>query len=206
MWELDHKESWAPKNWCFWPVVLEKTHRVPWTARRSNQSILKEISPEWSLEGLMLKLKPILWPRDAKNWLIGKDPDAGKDWEWEAKGTTEGEMVGWHHWLDGHAFEQALGVGEGQGGLACCGPWGPKESERTQEQNNRGFIWPPWPSLSSSGQGQNCFDMSEHSYFHRCRDFQAVGGTGASAWGRHLWGKRHCMIRREKCPSVRSSL
>ena len=102
--------------WC-WRRLL----RVPWSARRSNQSILKEISPEYSLEGLMLKLKlPILWPPDVKNWLIGKDPGAGKDWRQKAKGTTEDEMVGWHHRLDGLEFEQASGVGDGQGGLVCC--------------------------------------------------------------------------------------
>ena len=79
--------------------------RVPPTARRSNQSILKEISPEYSLEGLMLKLKLILWPPDAKSWLIWKDPDAGKDWRREEKGMTEDEMVGWHHQFNGHEFE-----------------------------------------------------------------------------------------------------
>ena len=106
--------------WC-WRRLL----RVPWTARRSNQSILKEISPEYSLEGLMLKLKtPILWPPDAKNWLIWKDSDAGKDWRQEEKGMTEDEMVGWHHWLDGHEFEQT-----GQPSLACCNPWCCKESD-----------------------------------------------------------------------------
>ena len=86
--------------WC-WRRLL----RVSWTAKRSNQSILKEISPECSLEGLMLKLKPILWPPDVKRWLIWKDPDAGKDWGREEKGTTEDEMVGWHHQLNGHEFE-----------------------------------------------------------------------------------------------------
>ena len=102
MWELDDKESWALKNWCFWRRLL----RVPWTARRSNQSILKEISPGCSLEGVMLKLKlPILWPPEVKSWLTGKHPDAGKDWRWEEKGMTEDEMVGWHHWLNGHGFE-----------------------------------------------------------------------------------------------------
>ena len=74
---------------------------------------------------------PILWPPDAKNWLIGKYPDAGKDWRQEEKGTTEDEMVGWHHWLNGHEFEQALGVGDGQGSLACFSPWGCKESDMT---------------------------------------------------------------------------
>ena len=105
-------ESWTIKKaegrridafelWC-WRRLL----RVPWTARRANQSILKEISPEYSLEGLMLKLKLQLWPCDAKNWLLGKDSDAGKDWRQEEKGTTEDEMVGWHHRLYGHEFEQ----------------------------------------------------------------------------------------------------
>ena len=113
---------------CCWRRLL----RVPWTARRSNQSILKEISPEYSLEGLMLKLKlPILWPPDAKNWLLGKDPDAGKDWRQEEKGITEDEMVEWHHWLHRHGFEQAPGAGDGQGSLVCCSPWGWKELDRT---------------------------------------------------------------------------
>ena len=78
---------------------------------------------------------PILWPLDAKNWLIGKDPDAGKDWRQEEKGTAEDEMVGWHHRLHGHEFEQGPGVGDGQGGLACCSPWGRKESDMSEELN-----------------------------------------------------------------------
>ena len=107
-WELDHKESWMPKNWCFWTMVLQNTLlRVPWIARRSNQSILGEINPEYSLEAEA----PILWLPDAKNRLIRKDPDAGKDWRQEEKGTAEDEMVGLHHWFDGHEFEQAPGVG-----------------------------------------------------------------------------------------------
>ena len=98
LWSL-YKESWALKNICFWTVVLEKTLESPWTTRRSNQSILKEISPEYSLGRTDAEAEtPILWPPDAKNWLIWKDPDAGKDWRWEEKGTTQDEMVGWHHW------------------------------------------------------------------------------------------------------------
>ena len=131
--ELDYKETWAPKNWCFWTVVLEKTL----------ESLLncKEIQPvhpkgnrSWLFTGRTdaEAETPILWPSDAKNWLNGKDPDAGKDWRQEEKGTIEDEMVGWHHWLDGHEFEQALGVGDGQGGLACCSPWGHKESDTTE--------------------------------------------------------------------------
>ena len=105
-------ESWTIKKAeCRWIDAFElwfwrRLLRVPWTARRSNLSILKEISPEYSLEGLMLKLKlPILWLPDAKNWIIGKDPDAGKDWRWEEKGMTEDEMVGWHHQLNGYKFK-----------------------------------------------------------------------------------------------------
>ena len=117
--------------WC-WRRLL----RVPWTARRPNQSILKEISPGYSLKGLMLKLQlPILWPPDAKSWLTGKDPDAGKDQGQEEKRTTEPEMAGWHHQLHGHGFGWTLGVGDGQGGLACCGSWGHKELDMTEWLN-----------------------------------------------------------------------
>ena len=106
--------------------------RVPWTVERSNQSILKEMNPEYSLEGLILKLKlPILWPPNAKSQLIGKDLDAGKDSRQEEKRGTEDEMVGWHHRLNGHEFEQTLGDGEGQGSLTRCSPWGRKESDVT---------------------------------------------------------------------------
>ena len=104
---------------CCWRRLL----RVPWIARRFNQSILKEISPEHSLEGLMLKAL-ILWPPDAKNWLIWKDLDAGKDWGQVEKGMSEDEMVGWHHQLNGYGFEQTPGDSKGQGSLACCSPWG----------------------------------------------------------------------------------
>ena len=84
---------------------------------------------------------PILWPPDVKKWLIGKDPDAEKDWRWEEKGMTEDKMVGWHHWLSGHEFDQALGVGDGQGGLACCSPWDRKKSDMTRWLNNNYFCY-----------------------------------------------------------------
>ena len=123
MWELDYKAECQRVDafeLCCWRRLL----RVPWTARRSIQSTLKEISPEYSLEELMLKTETsILWPPDAKNWLIRKDPDAGKDWRQEEKGMTEDEMVGWYHWLHGHEFGWTPGVGDGQGGLAFWGPW-----------------------------------------------------------------------------------
>ena len=106
--------------------------RVPWTARRSNQSILKE-TQSWVFIGRTdaEAETPILWPPHVKSWLIWKDPDAGKDWRWEEKGMTEDEKVGWHHWLNGHEFEQTLGDDEGQGSLACCSPWGWKELDTT---------------------------------------------------------------------------
>ena len=116
--------------WC-WRRLL----RVPWTARRSNQSVLKEISPEYSLEGLMLKLKLQCFGHNVKNWLIWRDLDAGTDWRWEDKGTTEDELVGWHHQLDGHEFEQAPSVGDGQWSLACCAPWGHTELDITEGLN-----------------------------------------------------------------------
>ena len=113
VWELNYKESWAPKNWCFWTVVLEKTLESPLDYKeiqlvhpRGNQSWIYIGRTDAEAE------TPVLWPPDAKNWLIGKDPDAGKDWRWEEKGTTEDEMVGQHHWLDGHKFEQIPGDGK----------------------------------------------------------------------------------------------
>ena len=107
MWELDNKESWAPKNWCFWTVVLEKTLESPLDCKE-----IKPVHPKGNQSRIFIGRAdaegetPILRPPDAKNWLIGKDPDAGKDWRQEEKGTTEDEMVGWHHWLNGHEFEQ----------------------------------------------------------------------------------------------------
>ena len=113
---------------CYWRRLL----RVPWTARRANQSILKEINPEYSLEGLMLKSKLQYYGHLMRSTDIRKDPDAGKDWRQEEKGRTEDEMAGWHHWFRGHEFEQALGDGEGQRSLACCSPWGHKKLDMTE--------------------------------------------------------------------------
>ena len=128
MWELDHKEGWASKNRCFWNVVLEKT---------LESSLDCKIKPV-NLKGRQLWIfigrtdaeaeAPIIWRPDVKNWLIGKDPDAVKDWRQEEKGMTEDKMVGRHHWLNGYKFRQAPGAGDGQGSLACCSPWGRKES------------------------------------------------------------------------------
>ena len=131
MWELDHKENWALKKRCFWIVVLEKTLESLLNCKEI-KSVNQEISPEYSLEVLMLKLKLHYFGHlMRKAWLIGKDPDAGTEWRWEEKGTIEDEMFGWHHWLKRHKSEQTPGDGEGQGGLACCSPWGHKESDMT---------------------------------------------------------------------------
>ena len=135
MWELDHKESWVVKNCCFWTVVLEKTLESPLDCKEI-QPVYPKGNQSWIFIGKTdaEAETPMLWPPDAKNWLIGKDPDAGKDWRQE-KGTTENEMVGWHHRLNGQEFKKAPGVGDGQGGLACCSPWGRKESDMTQRLN-----------------------------------------------------------------------
>ena len=136
MWKLEHKESWMLKNWCFWTVVLDKIFESPFECKeiqpvhpKGNQSWVFIGSTDAEAETL------ILWPCDAENWLTGKDPDAGKDWRHEDKGTTENEMFGWHHGVSGHDFEQALGVGKGQGNLACCNPWGCKELDMTKWLN-----------------------------------------------------------------------
>ena len=136
MWELDYKESWAPKNWCFWTVVLEKTLESPWTARWSNL-VHPKGDQSWVFVGRtdVEAETSILCPPDGKSYLIWKDPDAGKDWRREEKGTTEDEMAGWHHRLNGHGFVWTLGVGDGQGGLACCGSFGHKESDTTEQLN-----------------------------------------------------------------------
>jgi len=116
MWELDYKESWVPKNWCFWTVVLEKTLQSPMDCKE-----IQPVNPKGNQSWIFTERTdaeaeiPILWLTDAKNWLTWKDPDARKDWRQEEKGTIEDEMVEWHHWLNGHEFEQALGVGDGQG-------------------------------------------------------------------------------------------
>ena len=123
MWELDHKEGWVPKNWCFLIVVLEKTLESPLDCKE-----IKPVNPKgnqpWIFIGRTEAEAPLLWSPDSKNQLSGKDPDAGKDWRQKEKGAAEDEMVGWHHRLSGHEFEQTLGDSEGQGSLACCSPWG----------------------------------------------------------------------------------
>ena len=154
MWELDHKESWALKNWCFWTVVLEKTLESPLHCKEI-QTVHPKGDQSWVFIGRTdAKAEaPILWPPDAKSWLIGEDPDAGKDWGQEEKGTTEDEMVGWHHRLDGHGFGWTPGVGDGQGGLACWGSWGHKELDTTEQLTQLNWTELNWMYLVSDEDG-----------------------------------------------------
>ena len=125
MWELDYKESWAWKKWCFWTMVLEKTLESPLDCKEI-QPVHPKRDQSWVCIGRIdaEAEAPVLWPPYVKIWLIWKDPDAGKDGRQEERGMTEDEMVGWHHWLNGDGFGWTLGVGDGQGGLACYGSWG----------------------------------------------------------------------------------
>ena len=154
MLELDCEESWAPKNWCFWTVVLEKTLESPLDCKEIQPVHSKGDQP-WMFFGRndAKAETPVLWPPHLKSWLIGKGSDAGRDWGQEEKGTTEDEMAGWHQWLDGHEFEWTPGVGDGQGGLACCNSWGRKELDRTERLN--------WTELnltsSNKSQGNQFF-------------------------------------------------
>ena len=160
--------------WC-WRRLL----RVPWTARRSNQSILKEISPGISKAEAEA---PVLWPPHAKSWLIGKDSDARRDRGQEGKGTREDEMAGWHHWLNGRESEWTPGVGDGQGGLACCDSWGRKEFDTTEWLNRteQNLLW----SMT------NIFMVIYLSVRESCQNGQieALWGT-AAGWDNQL-GRR----------------
>ena len=137
MWELDCEEGWALKNWCFCTVVLEKTNLESPLDCKETQPVHLKGDQSWVFIGRtdVEAETPILWPPHAKSWLIGKDSDAGRDWGQEEKGTTEDEMAGWHHRHNGHGFGWTPGVGDGQGGLVCCSPWGRKESDMTERLN-----------------------------------------------------------------------
>ena len=141
VWELDLKEGWASKNWCFVTMVLEKTLESPLDCKE-----IKPVNPKGNQSWIFIGRPdawtetPILWPPDAKSWLIRKDPDAEKDWRQEERGMTEDKKVGWHHWLNGHEFEQTLGDGEGQRSVACYSPWGHKEWTRLSNWATTSFL------------------------------------------------------------------
>ena len=147
MWKLDYRESWALKNWCFWTVVLEKTLESP-LDYKAIQPVHPKGDQSWVFIGRtdVEAGSPIPWTPHVKSWLSWKDLDAGKDWGQEEKGTTEDEMVQWHHQLNGHGFGWTLGVDDGQEGLACCGSWGHKVRDTTKWLNwtywNHIHTWP----------------------------------------------------------------
>ena len=148
-----------PKNWCFWTVVLEKTLESPldW---KEIQTVHSKGDQSWDFFGRndVKAETPVLWPPHAKSWLIGKDSDAGRDWGQEEKGMAEDEMAGWHHQLDGCEFEWTPGVGDGQGGLACCDSWGRKESDTTERLNWTEMDF-KWVSLFTSHAPQMFYEI-----------------------------------------------
>ena len=141
IWQLCYKESWVLKNWCFWTLVLEKTFESPLDCKEI-QPVHSEGDQPWDFfGGNDAKAEtPVLWPPHVKSWLTGKDSDAGRDWGQEEKRTTENEMAGWHHWLDGRESEWTPGAGDGQGGLMCCNSWVCEESDTTE--------WLNWTELN----------------------------------------------------------
>ena len=169
MWELDYKESWPLKNSYFWTVVLEKTLESPLDFKEI-QPVHPNGNQSWIFNGRTdtEAETPILWPPHAKSWLIWKDPDAGKDWGQEEKGTTEDEMAGWHHWLNGCAFEQDPRVGDGQGSLAWCSPWGSKRVGHNWA-NELNWLFKPHRNCS-----EMCPPVDCESTFH-CLQRKAVG-------------------------------
>ena len=164
--ELDCEESWVLKNWCFWTVVLEKILESPLDCKEI-QPVHSEGDQSWVFIGRTNSKAetPVLWPPHAKSWLIGKDPNAGRDWGQEEKGMTEDEIVGWHHWLDAHEFVWTPGVGDGQGGPVCCNSWGRKESDTTERLN--------WTEVSHS------FSSKEQVSFNFMAAVTICSGFGA---------------------------
>ena len=146
MWELNREEGLAPKNWCFWTVVVGKTLESPLDCKEI-QPVHSKGDQSWVFIGRTdtEAETPILWLPHAKSWLIGEDPDGGRDWGQEEKGTTEDEMAGWHYRLDGHEVAWTPGVGDGQGGLACCDSRGRVAKSRTRLSN--------WTELNWRAQG-----------------------------------------------------
>ena len=188
MWALDCEEGWAPKNWCLWTVLLEKTLESPLDCKKI-QPVHSEGDQPWDFFGRndAKADTAILWPCNVKNWLIGKDSDAGRDWGQAKKGMTEDEMAGWHHCPNGRESEWTLGVGDGQGGLSCCDSWGCKELDTTERLN-----WLNW-LIELSIFGCTDYNQSDFSVDHlvmsMCRVFSCAVGRGCLLWPVHSHGK-----------------
>ena len=184
--ELDCEEGWALKNWCFWTAVLGKTLESPFDCKE-----IKPVNPKGNQSWVFTERTdgeaPVLWSPDAKRRFIGKHPNSGKDWKQEEKGTPEDEMAGWHHCLDGHEFEWTLGVGDGQGGLACCNSWGHKESDTTERLN---WYWEHEPRASPSKNYQllECKSLhTENKRKHLCWTLHWVSVHVAEKKDRLQW-------------------
>ena len=176
MWELNYQESWAWKNWGFRTVVLEKTLESPLDCKEI-QPVHPKGNHSWVFIGRTdaEAETPILWPHYVKSWLIWKDPDVGKDWRQEEKGMTEDEMVGWRHWLNGDEFGWTLGVGDGQGGLVCCGSWGNKELDMTE--------WLNWTEPQSLGFPNGSVGKEFTCSAGKAGDSGSILGSGRSPRG-----------------------
>ena len=175
MWELDCEESWVPKNWCFWTVVLEKTLENP-LDYKDIQPVHPKGDQSWVfIGGTDVEAEtPILWPPDVENWLFWKDRDSGKDWGQEEKGTTEDEMVGCHHWHNGLGFRWTPGFGDGQGGLVCCSSWGHRVGHDWATEMN----WTELISLLSKGLSGVFFSTT----FQRHQFFGALPSSWCSSY------------------------
>ena len=186
----DYKKSWGPKNWCFWTVVLEKTLESPLDCKEI-QPVHPKGDQSWVfIGGTDVDAEtPILWPPDAESWLIWKDPDAGKDWGQEEKGTTEDLMVGWHHWHNGHGSGWTLEAGDRQGGLACCSSRGCKESDTTERLN-----WADMFVHQVSSQPQERYRLS----FRRVCSVSSISVRKQRKWGKRcqvFCGLKICRVR-----------
>ena len=196
MWELDHIERWAPKNWSFWTVMLEKTLESPLDCKQ-----IQPVHPNGNQSWLFIERAdveaeiPILCQPE-KNWLIGKDPDAGRDWGQEEKGMTEDEMVGWHHWLNGHGLGWTPGVGDGQGGLVCCSPWGHKWLDMTEQLN-----WTDWVAMVVQSRTLSTFPLLQEE---TSQTFKFIRSAPAFTWpeGRQCDGSFLMFILPLLCDNV----
>ena len=161
--ELDHKESWGPKDWCFWAVELEKALESPlhW---KEIKHVNSEENQSWTFIGRTdaEAEAPIFWPPNAKSWLTGKDPNAGKDWRQEKNGMTEDEIVGSHHWFNGYEFEQTSEDSEGHQSLVCCSPWGRKKVGHDLATEQQQMAVPSISLLSFGCRGSSLSDRRYH--------------------------------------------